>query len=245
MVLCLQECRMTFCGRLKANCVSSVQRRWAYSRGLCFTFALTNDYPVLLLAFLASPDASSSSIPTIPSQLYHRFTTTEYSTRSSHLADQRAIDNTRRPATSPDPVTSQMMQGGVHIFTTRPLSSPEYPASTPPTSKASTVHVRYAADHRDSDGPDIPSSRSPTPAILGYAPNSSGHARALMIGDVPQHADMQQSMEGTTQTGMILQDRLVRVRCRCQYGAVRSGTPISQYLKWDAKLGHRDGGCDE
>ncbi|KAH9071388.1 hypothetical protein EDB83DRAFT_2363184 [Lactarius deliciosus] len=84
--------------------------------------------------------------------------------RSIHSAHRTAIDNPRIPATSPNLVTAQAIQGGVDTTTTMPSSTPE---TFPPTPNATgTVHIRYTAERRTSSNrPDFSSSPSPTPIL--------------------------------------------------------------------------------
>jgi len=146
------------------------------------------DNAALSPAPLAGPDVPSSSVPA-PRRVDESLTDVPpldnniYVPGSFHAAYQTVIEHLRIPATSQDPVTARVIQGGIGISTTMiPLSAPEPLASTHPTSMASTsppgaVAVQHIADRRtSSDVLDVPSLPSPTPVLdnmLPTGPHSS------------------------------------------------------------------------
>ncbi|KAH9021516.1 hypothetical protein EDB85DRAFT_2278440 [Lactarius pseudohatsudake] len=144
-----------------------------------FICTVPHDDAALIPASLASTDVHCSSMPhplhVLESLDVPPVGDDTYVTGSIHPAHQTAIENPRIPSTSPDLVTAQAIQGGVHTTTTIPSSTP---GTFFPTSKATgTVHIRYTAERRTfSDRPDFPSSPSPTP-ILDDMLQTESHSR--------------------------------------------------------------------
>ncbi|KAH9031418.1 hypothetical protein EDB83DRAFT_2419724 [Lactarius deliciosus] len=140
-----------------------------------FICTVPHDNPAPIAPSLASPDVHCSSMPhplhVLESLDVPPVGDNTYITGSIHPAHQTAIENPRVPSTSPDPITTQVIQCGVGTTATVPPSASGTLASTPPTSKASTfptgaLHVRYAAEHCTSlDNPEFPSSPPPTSII--------------------------------------------------------------------------------
>ncbi|KAH9018950.1 hypothetical protein EDB85DRAFT_2294358 [Lactarius pseudohatsudake] len=113
---------------------------------------------------MANPDVPSSSLPhplhVIESLDLPPLDDDTHVPQSIHPAHRAAIDYPRIPATSPNPVTAQAIQGGDDTTTT-------VPSSTPGALTSGAVHIRYTAERRtSSDHPDFPSSPSPTPILL-------------------------------------------------------------------------------
>ena len=135
-----------------------------------------HDNATLVPASHARPDvpsSSTSSTPPTPNNLTDvpPLDSDIYLPGSLRLAHQTAIENLRIPATSQNPVTARVMQGGSDTSTTAtPRSTPESSASTLPTSMASTSpHCDVVQNITDSltspDVLDIPSLPSPTTVL--------------------------------------------------------------------------------